>query len=98
MLEGSCRRPRRRLPKNSSAADGAGSVNDSQLILAGMTPGSLLKGGNMSLRAPMVECGGLTPGTETVLERSVKVDVQWTRTRFALVHNIGKIHTFGRLS
>ena len=26
-----------------------------------------------------------------------KVDVQWTRTRFALVHNIGKIHTFGAL-
>jgi hypothetical protein len=24
-----------------------------------------------------------------------KVDVQWTRTRFALVHNIGKIHSFG---
>jgi len=23
-----------------------------------------------------------------------KVDVQWTRTRFALVHNIGKIHVF----
>jgi len=27
-----------------------------------------------------------------------KVDVQWTRTRFALVHNIGKIHTFGVLT
>jgi hypothetical protein len=25
----------------------------------------------------------------------LKVDVQWTRTRFALVHNIGRIHTFG---
>ncbi|MBM3180071.1 MAG: hypothetical protein FJZ86_06930 [Chloroflexi bacterium] len=24
-----------------------------------------------------------------------KVDVQWTRTRFALVHHIGKIHSFG---
>jgi transposase len=27
-----------------------------------------------------------------------KVDVQWTRTRFALVHNIGKIHMFGPLT
>jgi transposase len=27
----------------------------------------------------------------------LKVDVQWTRTRFALVHNIGKIHTFGTI-
>ncbi len=27
----------------------------------------------------------------------LKVDVQWTRTRFTLVHNIGKIHTFGTL-
>jgi hypothetical protein len=26
-----------------------------------------------------------------------KVDVQWARTRFALVHNIGKIHVFGAL-
>jgi len=26
-----------------------------------------------------------------------KVDVQWTRTRFALVHHIGKIHSFGAL-
>ncbi|NOH02162.1 MAG: IS1182 family transposase [Chloroflexi bacterium] len=26
-----------------------------------------------------------------------KVDVQWTRKRFALVHNIAKIHTFGVL-
>lgn len=26
-----------------------------------------------------------------------KVDVQWTRTRFALVHNIGKIHTYGAI-
>ena len=27
----------------------------------------------------------------------MKVAVQWTRTRFALVHNLGKIHTFGAL-
>jgi hypothetical protein len=27
-----------------------------------------------------------------------KVDVQWTRTRFSLVHNIGKIHMFGTLT
>jgi hypothetical protein len=26
-----------------------------------------------------------------------KVDVQWTRTRFALVHNIAKIHAFGTI-
>ncbi len=26
-----------------------------------------------------------------------KVDVQWARTRFALVYNIGKIHVFGAL-
>jgi len=26
-----------------------------------------------------------------------QVDVQWTRTRFALVHNIGKIHVFEAL-
>jgi len=26
-----------------------------------------------------------------------KVDVQWTRTRFALVYNICKIHVFGAL-
>jgi hypothetical protein len=26
-----------------------------------------------------------------------KVNVQWTRTRFALVHNIGNIHSFGAL-
>ncbi len=26
-----------------------------------------------------------------------KVDVQWARMRFALVHNIGKIHVFGAL-
>jgi hypothetical protein len=25
------------------------------------------------------------------------VDVEWTHTRFALVHNIGKIHVFGAL-
>ena len=31
------------------------------------------------------------------LRTKLKVDVQWTRTRFALVHNIGKIHTFGAL-
>jgi len=29
------------------------------------------------------------------LRSKSKVDVQWTRTRFALVHNIGKICTFG---
>ena len=28
----------------------------------------------------------------------LKVDIQWTRTRFALAHNIGKIHTFGVLA
>ena len=28
------------------------------------------------------------------LRSKCKVDVQWTRTRFALVHNIGKIHIF----
>jgi hypothetical protein len=27
----------------------------------------------------------------------LKVDVQWTRTRSALVHNLGKIRTFGAL-
>jgi len=32
------------------------------------------------------------------LRSKSKVDVQWTRTRFALVHNIGKIHTFGALA
>jgi hypothetical protein len=31
------------------------------------------------------------------LRTKTKVDVQWTRTRFALVHNIGKIHTFGAI-
>jgi len=31
------------------------------------------------------------------LRSKLKVDVQWTRTRFALVHNIGKIHTYGTL-
>ena len=31
------------------------------------------------------------------LRTKLKVDVQWTRTRFALVHNIGKIHTFGAI-
>jgi hypothetical protein len=31
------------------------------------------------------------------LRSKSKVDVQWTRTRFALVHNIGKIHTCGAL-
>jgi hypothetical protein len=31
------------------------------------------------------------------LRSKLKVDVQWTRTRFALVHNIGKIHTFGTI-
>ena len=31
------------------------------------------------------------------LRSKYKVDVQWTRTRFALVHNIGKIHVFGAL-
>jgi hypothetical protein len=31
------------------------------------------------------------------LRSKYKVDVQWTRTRFALVHNIGKIHAFGLL-
>lgn len=31
------------------------------------------------------------------LRSKLKVDVQWTRTLFALVHNIGKIHTFGAL-
>jgi hypothetical protein len=29
------------------------------------------------------------------LRSKLKEDVQWTRTRFALVHNIGKIHSFG---
>jgi hypothetical protein len=31
------------------------------------------------------------------LRTKLKVDVQWTRTRFALVYNLGKIHTFGAL-
>jgi hypothetical protein len=31
------------------------------------------------------------------LRTKPKVDEQWTRTRFVLVHNIGKIHTFGTL-
>jgi hypothetical protein len=34
------------------------------------------------------------------LRSKLKVDVQWTRTRFALVaqaRNIGKIHTFGAI-
>jgi hypothetical protein len=31
------------------------------------------------------------------LRTKLKVDVQWTRTRSALVHNLGKIHTFGAL-
>ena len=31
------------------------------------------------------------------LRSKLKVDVQWTRTRFARVHNIGKIRTFGTL-
>ena len=31
------------------------------------------------------------------LRTKMKVDVQWTRTPFALVHNIGKIHTFGAI-
>jgi hypothetical protein len=31
------------------------------------------------------------------LRTKLKVDVQWTRTGFALVHNIGKIHTFGAI-
>jgi transposase len=31
------------------------------------------------------------------LRTKLKVDVQWTRTRFALIHNIGKIHTFGAI-
>ncbi len=32
------------------------------------------------------------------LRTKSKVDVQWTRTRFALVHNIGKIHAFWALA
>jgi len=32
------------------------------------------------------------------LRSKPKVVVQWTRTRFALVHNIGKIHTFGTVT
>jgi hypothetical protein len=32
-----------------------------------------------------------------ILRSKWKVDVQWTRTRFALVHNLGKIHTFGTI-
>jgi hypothetical protein len=31
------------------------------------------------------------------LRPKLKVDVQWTRTRFALVHNIGKINRFGAI-
>ena len=31
------------------------------------------------------------------LRTEFKVDIQWTRSRFALVHNIGKIHTFGAI-
>ena len=31
------------------------------------------------------------------LGSKLKVDVQWTRTRFALVHNFGKIHTCGAI-
>ena len=31
------------------------------------------------------------------LRTKPKVDVQWTRTRFALVHNIGKIYPFGTI-
>ncbi len=31
------------------------------------------------------------------LRTKLKVDVQWRRTRFALVHNIAKIHTFGAI-
>ena len=31
------------------------------------------------------------------LRTKLKVDVQWPRTRFALVHNIGKIQAFGTL-
>ena len=31
------------------------------------------------------------------LRSKAKVDVQWARTLFALVHNIGKIHVFGAL-
>jgi hypothetical protein len=31
------------------------------------------------------------------LRTKLKVDVQWTRTPFALVHNLGKMHTFEAL-
>jgi len=31
------------------------------------------------------------------LRSKLKVDIQWTCTRFALVHNIGKIHNFGTI-
>jgi hypothetical protein len=31
------------------------------------------------------------------LRSKCKVDVQWTRSRFALVHNISKIHVFRAL-
>ena len=32
-----------------------------------------------------------------MLRSKLKVDVQWPRTRFALVHNIGKIQAFGAI-
>ena len=32
------------------------------------------------------------------LRSKSKVDVQWTRTRFAMAHNIGKICAFGRFN
>ena len=35
--------------------------------------------------------------TRFTLRTKLKVDVQWPRTRFALVHNIGKIQAFGTL-
>ena len=46
----------------------------------------------------LLEFGSQRQKLRFTLRTKVKVEVQWTRTRFALVHNIGKIHTFGMLT